>query len=346
MGIYDREYVRMGPHSRSGLGSVQFISFNSWLIIANVAVFVIGAFLSGMARPVMTGQSIHPDAVHRALVVDRFPSPLPPAGGGFVVGVFDRETGQPVGTRRFSMMTPLDEFGHFSTARGFFAMQVWRLITFQFLHSGIWHLVFNMLGLWIFGGMVEQYLGRKRYAAFYLTCGIAGGVSYLFLNLLGAGLGLQLPGVLVNDPWTPLVGASAGVFGVIMACAFIAPNAVVLVYFIPMKLKFMAYGYVALAAYNLLSGGNNAGGDAAHIGGAIAGFFFIRNAHLLRDFFDVLGDSRKPGRARQRSPRSPVNHAEVDRILSKVHEEGLRSLSEREKAVLREASSRGRGSSS
>jgi len=166
-------------------------------------------------------------------------------------------------------------------------------------------------------------------------------VSYLLLNLLGNGLGLQLPGVLVNSPWTPLVGASAGVFGVIMACAFIAPNAVVLVYFIPMKLKFMAYGYVALAAYNLLSGGSNAGGDAAHIGGAIAGFFFIRNAHLLRDFFDVLGDSRKPGKVRRRVAGRAVDHEEVDRILAKVQEEGLRSLSEREKAVLRSASSRG-----
>ncbi len=343
MAIYDREYVRMGPRSRSGLGSVQFISFNSWIIIINVAVFVVGTFLSGLASPVLVAKSMRAETPAEFQVSEPPPQPLPAAGGGFSVGVYDRRTGEPVGTARFMMMSPMDQFGHFSTARGFFQMQVWRLITFQFLHANLMHLVLNMFGLWVFGGMVEQYLGRKRYAAFYLMCGIAGGVSYLFLNLLGS-FGFQLPGVLVDSPWTPLVGASAGVFGVIMACAFIAPNAVVLVYLIPMKLKYMAYGYVGLAAFNLLKGGANAGGDAAHMGGAIAGFFFIRNAHLLRDFFDVLGDSRKPGRGQARTPRSSPasDEAEIDRILSKVREDGLRSLSEREKTVLRQASMRRR----
>lgn len=289
MGIYDREYVRVGPHSRSGLGNLRLISFNSWLIIANSAVFVIQAFLPKYLTP-------------------------------------------------FGAMDVLSLYGHFSTRMGFMHYEVWRLVTFQFLHANLTHLFFNMFGLWVFGGMVESYLGFKRYAAFYLVCGVFGGLAYLLLNLLGL-LGLGLPGVLIHDPSTPLIGASAGVFGVIVACAYIAPHAVVQLLFppIPLKMRTLAYGYVAIAALNLIFGGRNAGGDAAHLGGAVAGFFFIRNAHLLRDFFDVFKDSRRAG-----PPRRTDTDAEVDRILRKVHSQGLPSLTEREKTVLRRASSRGR----
>ena len=61
-------------------------------------------------------------------------------------------------------MDPLQAWGHFSTAKGFFQYEVWRLVTFQFLHANFVHLFFNMFGLFIFGGMVEQYLGRRRAA--------------------------------------------------------------------------------------------------------------------------------------------------------------------------------------
>lgn len=285
MGIYDREYIRVGPRSTSGMGGLRFISFNTWLILINAAVFLVQA---GLPK------------------------------------------NWPLGPQLVDAIT---YYGHFSTYFGFQRLEVWRLVTFQFLHGGLMHLFFNMFGLWVFGGMVEQYLGFRRYAAFYLVCGIFGGISYLILNLLGAGLGLKLPGVLINDLHTPLVGASAGVFGVIMACAYIAPNAVVQLVFppVPLRLKWFAYGYVAIALFNLIAQGQNAGGDAAHIGGAIAGFFFIRNAHLLRDFFDIFGDSRQ-GR---RVARSRPDAGEVDRILSKLHTDGFRSLTDAEKATLR-----------
>ena len=108
---------------------------------------------------------------------------------------------------------------------------------------------------------------------------------------------------------------------------------------IPMKLRTMAYFYVALSLGNLLFGGNNAGGDAAHLGGAIAGAFFIRNSHLLRDFFDVFSDSRKtpstPRRVTPKSAREAAEHeVEVDRILDKTRQQGIQSLTEKEKAIL------------
>lgn len=245
-------------------------------------------------------------------------------------------------------------WGHFSTATALFSVnsnnqtvisaQLWRFITFQFLHdpSSIWHLFFNMFGLWVFGGMVEEVLGRKRYLAFYLVCGIFGAVAYMALNILESVFRIPIPGDFGN-PHMQLIGASAGVFGVILASAYIAPNAIVQLLFppIPLKLKYFAYGYVGIAFVSLLAGNSNAGGDAAHIGGAIAGFFFIRNAHLLRDFFDVFSDSRKPRQGR--APREPgrsrgaPSQAEVDRILAKVGTQGINALTEQEKRILHDA---------
>ncbi|MFN0131931.1 MAG: rhomboid family intramembrane serine protease [Phycisphaerales bacterium] len=347
MGIYDREYIRVGRRSGTGLASLGLISVNSWIIILNIAVFVIDPFLGQFARPVLVRQDIDPAMRGRALVIERPPAQLPLVGRSVPLVIYDRETGQAVGRRIYAVTPPMQAIGHFSTARAFVSFdpatnvvrantEIWRFITFQFLHGSVTHIAFNMLGLWMFGGMVEQYLGGKRYAAFYLACGIFGALSYLILNFMGSQLGIRLPGVLPDSPYTPLVGASAGVFGVIMACAKIAPNAIVQLLFppIPMKLKLMAYGYVALATFNLLRGGHNAGGDAAHVGGAIAGAFFIRNAHLLRDFFDVFG-------RRSTSP-APPSRDEIDRLLEKVSSKGLASLSESEKQMLRRESARRR----
>jgi len=149
------------------------------------------------------------------------------------------------------------------------------------------------------------------------------------------------------------VGASAGVFGVIVACAYIAPDLRVQLIFppIPMRLKVMAYAYVGLAAINLFFGSSNAGGEAAHLGGAISGFFLIRNSHVLRDFFDVFGNSRKPkpSKAKVRlvrdEPDKPVQDpfdAEVDRILAKIQQVGSQGLSDSEKQTLQRATQRGR----
>jgi hypothetical protein len=154
--------------------------------------------------------------------------------------------------------------------------------------------------------------------------------------------GVRIPGLLFNDTTMPLVGASAGVFGVIVACAYIEPRQQVFLMFIPVgiPLPIFAYGYVLFSLINLLTGGSNAGGDAAHVGGAIAGYYFIRHSHLLRDFFDVFGDSRATGgkRAARKAARSARKggppEAEVDRVLAKVNKEGLGSLNDTERKVL------------
>lgn len=232
-------------------------------------------------------------------------------------------------------------------------LEVWRLITFQFLHSqqGILHILFNMYGLWLFGPVVEDYLGRKKYLAFYLTCGLFGGLLFIVLNFLGYVIKTPIPGLLDISPSTRLVGASAGVFGVIVACAKVTPDNELMLFFLPVtiKMKTLAYAYVGIALFSLLIGTNNAGGEAAHVGGAIAGFILIRKSHLLTDFFDVLGDSREPKKKGGKQPRkqsayrnyknTPGPHPdEIDAILAKVSQKGFAALSEKDKKKLREAS--------
>ncbi|MFB3431929.1 MAG: rhomboid family intramembrane serine protease [Phycisphaerales bacterium] len=240
---------------------------------------------------------------------------------------------------------PIFVLGHFSTFTALRHLEFWRFVTFQFLHGDITHLLFNMIGLYFFGPAVEQYLrSRKRFLAFYLTCGIFGGFLYLILNLLGNLVGPKVPGLLPAAPTTPLIGASAGVFGILMASAFIAGNQIMYVFMVlPMKIKTGAYLFVAISALNLfVLQGSNQGGDAAHLGGAAAGFFFIRRHEMLHDFFDILGPSKKRGdrkKSSSRRKRKPsVDEATVNKILDKVRDEGMQSLTEKEQKLLRKAS--------
>jgi membrane associated rhomboid family serine protease len=304
MGIYDRDYHRADPPRRGTPAQGIMMRAPGWTVTTWLIVINI--------------------AVHVLAVT-----------------VFASRTGNP-------LTGGLYAFGSLSVEQGFMRLEVWRLITFQFLHdpyNGIfsWHLILNCFGLWVFGPMVEQHAGRKKYLAFYLVCGLAGGLLFVILSLLGYFTNGALPGFLTNSLSTPLIGASAGVFGVIMGSAYIAPNMTIQLLFppIPMKLKVFAYGYVALALFQLLAGSHNAGGEAAHVGGAIAGYIFIRNTHLLHDFFDVFNDSRKePGARKQRKQRrkGAPSDDQIDKILEKVSRSGIQSLTEKEKKLLSEAS--------
>ncbi len=356
MGIYDRDYARAGSQ-RSGASSmfghpgVRKMSCVTMLIIINVAIFAIDGMLGSFQTvPVKAGpMKILQDAANQQFEV-RMPA-LPqgqvmPRGAVVDAPVVIRGTNQPVGKQTYHYYDPIESVGLFSQATAFARLEVWRFITFQFLHEHgrIGHLLFNMIGLYFFGPIVERSLGsRRRFLAFYLTCGIFGAFAYLLLNLVG---------FLNAGPYTSLIGASAGVFGVLIASAKVAGNAMMYVMgIIPMKISHGAYLMAGLAAYNLVVRGSNAGGDAAHIGGAIAGFIFIRNIHWLEDFFDIFGPPRqkkvgvRKAKRQRGSPRGPsqAGQEREDALLSKVAMEGLPSLTEDERAFLDKRSEMRRG---
>ncbi len=236
----------------------------------------------------------------------------------------------------------LSEWMYLSTDHAIWGIQYWRFLGFQFIHANFQHLLFNMIGLYFFGPMVEQYLGGKRYLAFYLLCGIFGAVLYLILNLGGYVFGEDIPGLLSSNTARPLVGASAGVFGILLAGAYLAPKVKVLVFFIlPMQLSTMAYLLVAFAVFTVAFGKNNAGGEAAHLGGAAAGWYFIRNPHHLNGFFDFLGKADPTSKHFAWRDKG-ASQGEVNRILDKIHKKGLQSLTTKEKKILHDASRKGR----
>ncbi|MFG0248822.1 MAG: rhomboid family intramembrane serine protease [Phycisphaeraceae bacterium JB051] len=246
----------------------------------------------------------------------------------------------------FNGMAPLEGIGYFSFVTAFEHFQVWRVVSYQFLHANVGHVFWNMLGLFFFGPMVENYLGSKRFLAYYLLCGVAGSLFYVLMMLMHI-----LPEFNGQSGYIPLVGASAGLFGVMVAAARISPNTQVLFMFIiPIKMRVMIWMMVGVAALTLLSRGNNAGGEAAHLGGAILGFFLIRKPGLL-NFADIGGSRRSKPTLAQRANQWKANRdqksqqeldEEVDRILAKVKASGIQSLSEKEKKTLNKATNQQR----
>ena len=375
MGIADRHYARRQPPPPPSLGRAasnwRGWSINTWIIIICVVVFVVDGFTP--KRFVTTGPRVPntPEVQNGRTdqTADLTIVPVKRPDGSEeawpALPVVDPETRQQIGWAQVlpHSMHTMERYLHFSSQKGFLQFEFWRLIGFQFLHAQgtLFHILFNMIGLFFFGPAAERYLGSKRYLAFYLLCGMAGALLYCILNLSGfvsASMGVQIPGLLFNDLSTPLIGASAGVYGVIMAGAYLNPNATVLLFFfLPMRLVTLAYGLVIISFFTLVTAGHNAGGEAGHLGGAIAGFYFIRRPHHLHNFFDILGRAdptshhyrkgggrpTRPGRvpgggSRGKPQKAGRQRAEIDRILDKITQEGLHSLSEKEKKILREAS--------
>lgn len=168
--------------------------------------------------------------------------------------------------------------------------QLWRLITYQFVHANFGHILFNMWALYFFGPAVEQAMGPRRFLAFYLACGVAGA---LFSSLL-AGLNLYtaLPDVPQNElicnqiaafagyeghvrcwEMIPLVGASASIYGVMVACAFMYPDVMISLIFPPVTLRLRTFALIiiGIASATILFNLSNAGGEAGHLGGIIMG---------------------------------------------------------------------------
>jgi membrane associated rhomboid family serine protease len=188
----------------------------------------------------------------------------------------------------------LANWGYFSASTVIGGLQIWRFITFQFLHANFQHILFNMIALYFFGPLIEGYLGSRKYLAFYLLCGIGGALMYLVLWGIG---------VLPGGAQTPMVGASAGIFGVLIASARVAPNARVMLLFppIPMRMRTFAIIMLGIAVWTVFSNGRNAGGEAAHLGGAAIGALLIWQPHVLNVFDRIFG---RRGRGRFRGNRT------------------------------------------
>jgi membrane associated rhomboid family serine protease len=171
----------------------------------------------------------------------------------------------------------LTELGAFTADAGIYRLQLWRWVSYAFLHADVWHLAFNLLVLWINGPIVEARLGRSRYLAFYLLSGLGAVAGYLLLWRLN---------FLDVTRYTSLIGSSGCIFGVMIAAAHLVPHRVYRFWgVIALTLRQIMWICIGFAIVQIAVRGPNAGGEAAHLGGAAVGALLIRNTslfHLLR----------------------------------------------------------------
>jgi membrane associated rhomboid family serine protease len=253
---------------------------------------------------------------------------------------------------------PFREFGAFATESALSEFKLWEFVTFQFIHDSVGHLLFNMIGLYFFGPLIERWWGSRKFVCFYLLCGCAGASFFALLTYLNLLPEIQIPlsvaknlgiegrlnsaGMVIVPQG--LIGASAGIYGILVGVAVIAPNLRVMLLFPPIELTMRQLAIAAMTisiGAILLRLGGNEGGEAGHLGGAILGFFLVRYPGMLGK-----GTVPRPPRLQRTyepklRPRSDVLRQRddaVDLILDKISREGFQSLTADEREVLRKAS--------
>lgn len=238
-----------------------------------------------------------------------------------------------------------------------FLYKPWTIITYFFTHEGIFHILFNMLFLYWFGRLVEEYLGSRRLIALYILGGIAGGLAYMLIYNL-------LPYFHSQVADSRMLGASAAAFSVAVGASTLLPNYTFNLIFIgPIRIKYIAFFYIILSLAQSI--GPNAGGNLAHLGGALTGFLFIKflqngtdlgkPLYILMTIWNNLFRRRPPMRVTHRqkevqrtasaysSSPSPASvempdQDEIDSILDKISKSGYESLTKEEKQKLFKAS--------
>ena len=220
----------------------------------------------------------------------------------------------------------------------------WTPVTYMFLHGGFLHLAFNMLMLFVFGPAVEERLGSRGFGLYYFVCGLGGAV-------LSFGMMLTTPGVSV-------VGASGAVYGVALAYAMFWPDRRIFVFPlpIPVKVKWLVIFLAALSLLSALLGPRDGIAHLAHLGGFLFGFVYLRVEGSVRDrarevfkaprMAHVVPPRRSRARAHAEAPpaapkqREPSVYDEVDRVLDKISEHGMESLTPEEQRLLTDVSRR------
>ena len=236
---------------------------------------------------------------------------------------------------------------------GDFLSRPWTPITYMFVHGDVFHLLFNMLGLFFFGPVLEERWGSNTFLRFYLLCGLGGIVLSSLLAFL--------------DPFGAIIGASAAIYGIMVAFAYYWPDNPIYIWGIfPVKAKWLVIFLVGMSLFFSVAGSRSGTANLAHLGGALVGFGYLKSPWAPAAYGEVHRSGRKkPSRRRRgwrdllpgRRSRSVVLHEEprpvappaarprrpdddVDQILDKISAGGIESLTPEERRRLEEASRR------
>jgi membrane associated rhomboid family serine protease len=232
-----------------------------------------------------------------------------------------------------------------------FITRPWTLITYFLAHQNFFHILFNMLMLYWFGMLSNEFMGSKRTIAMYVYGGVVGGLLYLLVYN-------TVPFFYNNMPAVGMIGASASVYAIITGIATLLPEySIHLLLFGAVRLKYVAAITIFLSFIG--SSGSNAGGNIAHLGGALMGYIFVKllqrgtdtSVPLDRLLWMILNswhritkpkskirvthkDDLRNQRGGGSGYRAMPSQDEIDRILDKISESGYESLTTEEKQTL------------
>lgn len=221
--------------------------------------------------------------------------------------------------------------------------RLWTFVTYMFLHGSFMHLLMNLLLLFIFGPAVEMRMGGPRFAAYYFTCGLGGAITHLLIS------GFTTP--------HPMIGASAAVLGVALAFALYWPNEPIHIFPlpVPIKVKWLVAFLVVLDLIAARYGAQDGVAHFAHLGGFLFGYIFLRSQeNVVRRAQSMVSRERRPatpvrprpkeavGAVRRENevaePKESTDYDEIDRVLEKISNTGLDSLTPEELSLLDQAS--------
>ena len=223
---------------------------------------------------------------------------------------------------------------------GDFIFKPWSIITYFFLHINFSHILWNMLFLYWFGKIIHNNIGNNALISLYILGGIIGGLLYMAIYNIIPYYGNQINQSL-------MLGASAGVFSVVIGSATLIPNYTFHLLFIgPIKIKYIALFYVASSFFDIT--GNNAGGEIAHLGGALIGYLYIKQLQngnnmgnpIIRilNFFHNPKVNKSKDNYSYQNINKKISQDDIDKILDKISESGYSSLNKSEKEKLFNAS--------
>ncbi|MEJ5993082.1 rhomboid family intramembrane serine protease [Pedobacter sp. Du54] len=205
------------------------------------------------------------------------------------------------------------------------------LLTYQFFHDGLFHILFNMLWLYWIGQIFLDFLKPRQFHFVYIGGGIFGALFFMLLfNFVPA----------FSAQKATLIGSSASVMAILGATTTLVPDYSFRLLLIgEVKLKYLALAYVFLDI--LGTAGDNAGGSIAHLGGALFGFIFIKLLQNGKDWSTIFKRKPKLKVVRNKAPEKSeifVNQKDIDAILDKISKSGYDQLSKEEKETLFKAS--------
>lgn len=160
---------------------------------------------------------------------------------------------------------------HFFIADNFMP---WQLLTYMFMHANFEHILFNMFALWMFGRIIEQVMGSKRFLFYYLACGIGAGLVQELVQWFNY-ISLEQNGVATDINMWRTVGASGSVYGILLAFGMIFPNEKIFIFPlpVPIKAKLFVIGYALIELFMTKS--NDGVAHYAHLGGMLFGLIIL-----------------------------------------------------------------------